>query len=92
MYREKCMNLSSQDLLKLEKCDGGYEVYFENNVKLGHFLMDVDGYYYWWPMEDMGKGMWAPYVLRALADKLDDLNYPWDDQIMNDPVFNVSKR
>lgn len=50
------------------------------------FLMKEDGFYDYWPV--LGKqGYFPAYMLRAMADALDDLNKDWDSQIQNDPVL-----
>lgn len=63
--------------------DKGYELYYNNGVLLGDVIMEVDGYYTFWP-EGHG-GYWEAHMLRAVADCLDELNEPWDTQIRNDP-------
>ena len=40
--------------------------------------MDVDGYYYFWPSNN---GCWPAHVLRSIANKLDDINKKWNDEI-----------
>ena len=40
--------------------------------------MDVDGYFYFWPAND---GCWSAYILHSIANKLDEVNKKWDDQI-----------
>ena len=40
--------------------------------------MDVDGYFYFWPVND---GCWAAYILHSIANKLDEVNKKWDDHI-----------
>lgn len=53
---------------------------WSNGVHLGDFVMDVDGYYGWWPLR--GKtGSWPSYALRMIADKLDELNAEWDNEV-----------
>lgn len=62
----------------------GFEViYGDNGVLLGDLIREVDGYFTFWP-EGHG-GYWAAYVMRAIADCMDELNAPWDEQIRNDP-------
>jgi hypothetical protein len=56
-----------------------YSVYF-NSVGLGDIDKDVDGYYYFWRNESL-HGSESAYILRAIADKLDELNKPWDEEI-----------
>jgi len=68
----------TEDLIHLIKQDSGYYVEFHNGVYIGEFLTLEDGYYYYWPVQDKG-GCWAAYVMRAIADKLDELNKPLDD-------------
>lgn len=60
-----------------------YLAYLKSNMKcIGAFLMDVDGYYYFWPNND--GGYWGSYELRIIADALDLINKPWDDQVKKD--------
>jgi hypothetical protein len=59
--------------------------YAPNGVHLGEFIIDVDGYYKFWPR--LSGGYWEGYVLRAIADKEEELNKEWDDHIKNDPIF-----
>ena len=64
------------------KPEGKYEylVYFKQNMKcIGVFSMDVDGYYYFWSNND--SGCWSSYELRMIADALDKVNKPYDDNI-----------
>jgi hypothetical protein len=57
-----------------------YLVYFKQNMKcIGVFSMDVDGYYYFWSNND--SGCWGSYGLRMIADALDKVNKPYDDNI-----------
>lgn len=66
--------------INIKKKDGGHEVFAHNGVKIGNFLVEVDGYYNWWPLKDRG-GYIPAYMLRALADCLDELNKEWDEQV-----------
>jgi hypothetical protein len=45
---------------------------------VGELIMDVDGYYYFWPSND---GCWPSYIMRSIANKLDDINKPWNDEV-----------
>lgn len=65
-----------------------YDVYAYNGHKMGNFLMKEDGYYDFWP--DLGGGYWPGYMLRALADALDELNYEWDKQIREDLTLHAT--
>ncbi len=49
---------------------------------LGALLMEVDGYFYFWP-ESSG-GFWPEWTLRGIADKLADLNREWDERVARD--------
>jgi len=53
----------------------------ENGKYIGDFIVDDDGFFYFWPLKDNWWGCWASYILREIADKLDELNQPWSDQI-----------
>lgn len=46
---------------------------------LGDFLRDVDGYFYWWPIDRAG--CWPAFMLRDLANRLDALNADWDTEL-----------
>jgi hypothetical protein len=61
-----------------EKPLGGYIVSYENRVVLGHLLMKEDGFYDFWP--EIG-GFWPAYLLRAIADKMDEMNAPFDKEL-----------
>jgi hypothetical protein len=69
--------------LVLTKIEGGYRVEWENGVYIGDILMKEDGFYDFWPIQH--GGYWPSYILRVIADKLDEINKPWQDQIDNDP-------
>ena len=46
-------------------------------TRLGWFLQDHDGFFYFWPDDDL-KGFWSEEVLRFLADNLQKLNAHWE--------------
>lgn len=59
-----------------------YDVYWGYNNKLGKFVTDVDGSFYFWSSKE-NNGAWSSYGLKCIADKLDELNEPWEDFIEN---------
>lgn len=62
--------------------NGRILVIFErNNANLGDLIKLEDGYYQWFPTEDATKGCWSAYILREIADKLDELNDAWDQEV-----------
>lgn len=62
--------------------NGRILVIFErNNSNLGDLIKLEDGYYQWFPTEDATKGFWSAYILREIADKLDELNDAWDQEV-----------
>ena len=65
-----------------------YKVDYENGVELGYILVKEDGFYDFWP-EPKG-GYWPAYILHEIANKLDELNKPWEDIIMNDPTISAN--
>jgi len=69
-------------MLKVIQKDNLYEVKVESNNKvIGHFILDVDGYYYFAP-NGLNEGcVWSDYVLLEICTKLKDINKPWSDQI-----------
>lgn len=67
-------------------------VYFTNRRKnvvihetigprLGEVVMLEDGFHYFWRDDDRQCGAESSYVLRAIADMLDELNTPWEREI-----------
>jgi hypothetical protein len=55
------------------------KVYF-NTVHLGKIIKDVDGFYYFW-IKEGSYGSWNSYSLRLIADKLDQINKRWNNNI-----------
>ena len=75
------------DYLILTPKDNYYLVQWQNGVYLGEFGPGDDGFYIFWP-EDRSGG-WDENLLRALADKLRELNLPWKEEI--DLYFEMQK-
>ena len=70
-------------ILALKDGDHHYQIAFDNGAKLGTAYQEVDGYFYFEP--DCSKaGFWQPHILRGIADKLDEINKPWNDLIEKD--------
>lgn len=65
--------------LKLEKLAGGYKVFFENGVYIGDILVKEDGFYDYWP--EYHGGYWDEMMLRVIADKLKELNAPYQKEL-----------
>lgn len=61
--------------------DGIQAVYF-NEKKIGVFVVQDDGYYGFYTEDN--SGYWSSYSLRLIADKLDEFNKEWDDQVKRD--------
>lgn len=59
--------------------EGKLEFYWDNGCYIGHAYIGDDGFYAY--EFEHGGGSWEAHALRAIADKLDELNKPWDDQI-----------
>lgn len=69
---------NTTSVISVEKVGpAAYNVTAYNGSSMGEFLMKEDGYYAFWP--DHREGYWPAYMLRALADKLDELNKEWDE-------------
>lgn len=47
--------------------------------KIGKFIQDVDGFYYY--SANREGGLWSAHTMRMIADRLDKLNKPWDNYI-----------
>jgi major membrane immunogen (membrane-anchored lipoprotein) len=60
--------------------DGNIQVYYTNGVFMGNLEVGDDGYYVWW--DDKNNSGYVPsWILRELADKLDELNKEWDEGV-----------
>ena len=76
-------------MITLEKeNDQKYYVLWENGKQIGTFEMDVDGFFYFWD-ERNSYGSWSSYYLRVIADKLDEINKPFQDKV--DEYFEQEK-
>ena len=64
--------------IKLEKLNQSYKVLTDTGKELGSFQMECDGSYGYWRDETLW-GFESAYTLRAIADKLDEVNKPLDD-------------
>lgn len=49
-------------------------------IREGAIVQADDGYYVYWP-SDFTRGFLTSHMLRVIADHLDTINKPWDDQI-----------
>lgn len=49
-------------------------------VYIGEVERDLDDYFVYWPFLTR-TGFWEAVPLRAIADKLDELNKEWDEQV-----------
>ena len=57
-----------------------YKIYFSVNHKhLGNAVMDIDGYYLFYP-EENNRG-WSSYGLNLVKDTIDALNEEWNNHI-----------
>lgn len=76
--------------IKLEKSTKFiYKAFTPNNKYLGTFELDVDGYFHYWQDKSLN-GAWDAYILRAIADKLDEVNKPYKEAV--DEYFEQAQR
>jgi hypothetical protein len=70
-------------MLTVIQIDNHYEVRVESSNKLvGHFVQDVDGFFYFAQEEGSeGGGLWSDYSLLEIGTKLKEINRPWSEQI-----------
>ena len=54
------------------------KVLTDTGVLVGTFEMDADGFFYFYYN---GAGAWTSKTLRVIADKLDEVNKPFNDKI-----------
>ena len=60
-----------------------YDLINEFNKKfLGTLVMDVDGYYYYWPSQDLS-GSWSSDSLLEISKILDELNDDYNKKVRN---------
>jgi len=69
--------------MKLSVKDSKCELDSGVGVCIGEVLMDVDGYYYFWP-DHSSHGCWSAQLLQMVANELNDLNKKWDEVISNE--------
>jgi hypothetical protein len=63
--------------LKSHDNSSSLDVYI-GTQKVGLFYFEVDGF---WVFNSTGTGYWNEYSLRLIADKLEELNKSWNDQL-----------
>ena len=68
------MNLIYQQINKHK-----YSVRTNNGKLVGDLIMDVDSQFCCWPEDN--NCAWSSYHLRELADKMDEINKSWDEQV-----------
>jgi hypothetical protein len=70
------------ETIELVKLNGHtYKIYVISNGKyIGNAIMDIDGYYYYWPSDKL-TGSWSSYILREIADTLDELNKEYEKSV-----------
>jgi hypothetical protein len=81
------LTFKSKKQLDYRKVPGGYQVRYPNGVYMGDISILDDGYYAWWPLGGR-EGYIDTWVLRELADTVDELNEEWDNIVQNDPTIS----
>jgi hypothetical protein len=66
--------------LKTEPINDHYHKVLFGERLIGYFIMDVDGYYYF-DYVTTPNGLWTSYSLRMVADLLEEMNKPYDDNV-----------
>ncbi|HNR55116.1 MAG TPA: hypothetical protein PKJ19_08120 [Flavobacteriales bacterium] len=69
--------------LAFENIGPHYSVTSPNGKTIGHLHQLDDGFFYFFP-EGLRGGAWDAWWMREIADKLDELNKPWVEQIEKD--------
>ena len=59
---------------------GGYDILAPNGKNVGRLHRFGDGSLYFLPNHGSNGG-WSAWLMREIADKLDELNKPWEDHI-----------
>jgi hypothetical protein len=55
-----------------------FEVWLPNGKLLGKIEQDVDGYFHFLSTVQPKDGFIPAFILRELADRIDEINEPWD--------------
>lgn len=63
----------------LSESSDHYEVIYENGVYLGDIVKEVDGFYVYYP--EIRGGYWSSHMMREIADKIDELDAPWQKEM-----------
>jgi hypothetical protein len=56
-----------------------YRVTMESGVPIGDLVMEVDGYFYFYPTTQ--GAVWSEYYLTELARILHEVNAEWDEKV-----------
>jgi hypothetical protein len=67
-------------MIRIEKLNKSYAVFADNGKELGSFQLDSDGSYYFFENSKL-TGYWAANQLRSIADKLDEVNREFDEEL-----------
>lgn len=70
------------NLVKVLDTENAKEFVFSNGVVIGTSYREIDGYYVFLPAQ--GKGFWSSYIMKMIAERLDELNKDWDTQLRKD--------
>lgn len=55
------------------------EIRYTNNKLLGYAVLDDDGFYYF--LNNSIEGYWSEHDLRYVADRIEELNGPYNQQL-----------
>jgi len=67
----------------------GYAVSTKNGIFLGQLMPGDDGYHIFFS-EDTRGAAWSGWLLREIADKIDELDKDWNEQVIK-ALENVPK-
>lgn len=81
IIQDKMINLEKQS-------EQEYKVFF-NKKLLGYFRLEVDGFFYFTQVKNSW-GYWSSNNLKAIADKLDEVNKPYKENV--DEYFDQERR
>lgn len=60
--------------------DSHFDVIFSPNQKVvGKFILDVDGFFYFWPERE--DGAWSSWSMKEIAEMMEDMNREWEEKI-----------
>lgn len=80
-------------MIKLTKfSEHRYSVNLSNGRFIGYFERDNDGYFYWWPDLKATDGCWDVSLILELAEKLKEVNEPYEEELRQVELIRIFEK